>query len=174
MKNFTSGFNNFFVGLVSGLLLPIIIISTLLFLSVDKLTHIIEHKSFAPIYARSEQTLDKVDSLIMTLDDKVNQADLSNIKALSPLKEANLFPEMKELAASIAKLKENKDSIEKQVIIDALKDKLQASLQGKFTGEQAELLADSLTNIADVISKKDDIPQALKSKVEEELKSAAE
>ena len=174
MKNFTAGFNNFFVGLVSGLLLPIIIILVLLFLSVDKLTGLLESRSFAPIYERSEQTLDKVDTLIMTLDDKVDNADLSNIKALSPLKDANLFPEMEALAASVNELKEGKDNIDKQAVITALKDKLQVSLQGKFTGEQAQQLAESLANIADVIANQDNSAQALKSKAVEELNTITE
>lgn len=174
MKNFTAGFNNFFVGLVSGLLLPIIIILVLLFLSVDKLTGLLESRSFAPIYERSEQTLDKVDTLIMTLDDKVDNADLSNIKALSPLKDANLFPEMKALAASVNELKEGEDNINKQAVITALKDKLQGSLQGKFTGEQAQQLAESLANIAEVIANQDNSAQALKSKAVEELNTVTE
>jgi len=174
MKNFTAGFNNFFVGLVSGLLLPIIIILVLLFLSVDKLTGLLESRSFAPIYERSEQTLDKVDTLIMTLDDKVDNADLSNIKALSPLRDANLFPEMKALAASVNELKEGEDNIDKQAVITALKDKLQGSLQGKFTGEQAQQLAESLANIAEVIANQDNSAQALKSKAVEELNTITE
>ncbi|MEL0630434.1 hypothetical protein [Psychromonas aquatilis] len=174
MKNFAAGFNNFFIGLVSGLLLPIIIILVLLFLSVDKLTGLLESRSFAPIYERSEQTLDKVDTLIMTLDDKVDNADLSNIKALSPLKDANLFPEMKALAASVSELKEGEDNIDKQAVITALKDKLQGSLQGKFTGDQAQQLAESLANIADVIANQDNSTQALKSKAVEELNTVTE
>lgn len=153
MKGFGSGFNNFFVGLFSGLLLPIVIIMVLLFLTVDKITSFAQHEAIAPLYQRGEQTLDKVDTLLTTLDNKVDNANLQDIKLLAPLKEANLFPELKQMAATVSTLRNASDS-EKQEMLSELKGKLKTTLQEKFPEDKAQQLADNLAGIADVIASK--------------------
>jgi len=158
MKKFVSGINNFFVGLVSGLLLPIIIILFLLFLSVDKITALVESKSFIPLYAHGEQTLDKVDKLISTLDDKVEQADLNNMKALTSLKasikDVQLLPEFKLLTSTLLTLNNVKGNSEKQKSIEDLKVQLQSTLKDKFSGEQSQQLVNNFINIAEIIAAK--------------------
>lgn len=153
MKSFGSGFNNFLVGLFSGLLLPIVIIMVLLFLTVDKITSFAENEAIAPLYQRGEQTLDKVDTLLTTLDSKVDNANLQDVKLLAPLKDANLFPELKQIAGTVSKLREASDS-EKQEMLENLKAKLKTSLQEKFPEDKAQQLADNLAGIADVLAGK--------------------
>lgn len=153
MKGFGSGFNNFFVGLFSGLLLPMVIIMVLLFLTVDKITSFAENEAIAPLYQRGEQTLDKIDTLLTTLDTKVDNANLQDIKLLAPLKEANLFPELKQMAGTVSKLRNASES-EKQVMLEELKTKLKTTLQEKYPEDKAQQLADNLMNIADVIASK--------------------
>lgn len=154
MKNFASGMNNFVVGLFSGLLLPIVIIMVLLFMTVDKITNFAQDEAIAPLYQRGAQTLDKVDALISTLDNKVDNADLQDIKLLAPLKEANVFPELKQVASSVKVIREAAEEKDKQAVIDDLKAKLQQSLTKKFTEDQAQQLADSFANIAQVMANK--------------------
>ncbi|WP_203219058.1 hypothetical protein [Vibrio sp. S17_S38] len=154
MKNFASGMNNFVVGLFSGLLLPIVIIMVLLFMTVDKITSFAQDEAIAPLYQRGAQTLDKVDALIMTLDNKVDNADLQDIKLLSPLKEANVFPELKQLARSVQMIREAAEDKDKQAVIDGLKEKLQQSFSNKFPEEQAQQLADNFANIAQIMANK--------------------
>lgn len=153
MKSFGSGFNNFFVGLFSGLLLPIVIIMVLLFLTVDKITSFAENEAIAPLYQRGEQTLDKVDTLLTTLDSKVDNANLEDVKLLAPLKDANLFPELKQIAGTVSKLRDASDS-EKQEMLENLKAKLKTTLQEKFPEDKAQQLADNLAGIADVLASK--------------------
>lgn len=153
MKSFGSGFNNFLVGLFSGLLLPIVIIMVLLFLTVDRITSFAENEAIAPLYQRGEQTLDKVDTLLTTLDSKVDNANLQDVKLLAPLKDANLFPELKQIAGTVSKLREASDS-EKQEMLENLKAKLKTSLQEKFPEDKAQQLADNLAGIADVLAGK--------------------
>ncbi|MCF7352920.1 hypothetical protein [Vibrio sp. CK2-1] len=153
MKSFGSGFNNFFVGLFSGLLLPIVIIMVLLFLTVDKITSFAENEAIAPLYQRGEQTLDKVDTLLTTLDSKVDNANLQDVKLLAPLKDANLFPELKQIAGTVSKLRDASDS-EKQEMLENLKAKLKTTLQEKFPEDKAQQLADNLAGIADVLASK--------------------
>lgn len=136
MKSFGSGFNNFFVGLFSGLLLPIVIIMVLLFLTVDKIISFAENEAIAPLYQRGEQTLDKVDTLLTTLDSKVDNANLQDVKLLAPLKNANLFPELKQIAGTVSKLRDASDS-EKQEMLENLKAKLKTTLQEKFPEDKA-------------------------------------
>lgn len=155
MKSFGSGFNNFFVGLFSGLLLPIVIIMVLLFLTVDKITSFAENEAIAPLYQRGEQTLDKVDTLLTTLDNKVDNANLQDVKLLAPLKDANLFPELKQIAGAVSKLRDASDS-EKQEMLENLKAKLKTTLQEKFPEDKAQQLADNLAGIADVIASQKD------------------
>lgn len=155
MKSFGSGFNNFFVGLFSGLLLPIVIIMVLLFLTVDKITSFAENEAIAPLYQRGEQTLDKVDTLLTTLDNKVDNANLQDVKLLAPLKDANLFPELKQIAGAVSKLRDASDS-EKQEMLENLKAKLKTTLQEKFPEDKAQQLAGNLAGIADVIASKKD------------------
>lgn len=154
MKNFASGMNNFVVGLFSGLLLPIVIIMVLLFMTVDKITNFAQDEAIAPLYQRGTQTLDKVDALISTLDNKVDNADLQDIKLLALLKEANVFPELKQVASSVKVIREAAEEKDKQAVIDDLKEKLQQSLTKKFTEDQAQQLADSFANIAQVMANK--------------------
>ncbi|WP_153448313.1 hypothetical protein [Vibrio algicola] len=154
MKNFASGMNNFFVGLFSGLLLPIVIIMVLLFMTVDKVTSFAQDEAIAPLYQRGAKTLDKVDSLITTLDNKVDQADLKDIKLLAPLKDANLFPELKQLASSVSHIREAAAGKDKQQVIDGLKGQLKASFAKKFPDAQAQKLADNFAGIAEVMASK--------------------
>ncbi|GLT13452.1 hypothetical protein [Vibrio algivorus] len=153
MKSFGSGFNNFFVGLFSGLLLPIVIIMVLLFLTVDKITSFAENEAIAPLYQRGEQTLDKMDALLTTLDSKVDNANLQDVKLLAPLKDANLFPELKQIASTVSKLRDASDA-EKQEMLENLKVKLKTTLQEKFPEDKAQQLADNLAGIADVLASK--------------------
>ncbi|TVO35722.1 hypothetical protein [Vibrio algivorus] len=160
MKSFGSGFNNFFVGLFSGLLLPIVIIMVLLFLTVDKITSFAENEAIAPLYQRGEQTLDKMDALLTTLDSKVDNANLQDVKLLAPLKDANLFPELKQIAGTVSKLRDASDT-EKQEMLENLKVKLKTTLQEKFPEDKAQQLADNLAGIADVLaSKKEQLVEA--------------
>lgn len=160
MKSFGSGFNNFFVGLFSGLLLPIVIIMVLLFLTVDKITSFAENEAIAPLYQRGEQTLDKMDALLTTLDSKVDNANLQDVKLLAPLKDANLFPELKQIASTVSKLRDASDA-EKQEMLENLKVKLKTTLQEKFPEDKAQQLADNLAGIADVLaSKKEQLVEA--------------
>ncbi|WP_211293955.1 hypothetical protein [Vibrio gangliei] len=173
MKGFGSGFNNFFVGLFSGLLLPIVIIMVLMFLTVDKLTSFAENEAIAPLYTRGAQTLDKLDTLIETLDNKVEDADLQDIKLLAPLKDANLFPELKKIAAVAGKIRNASDS-EKQEMLANLKGQLKASLQQKFPEEKAQQLADNLTGIADVLASKKEALADKKDELTEKVQDAKE
>lgn len=153
MKSFGSGFNNFFVGLFSGLLLPIVIIMVLMFLTVDKITSFAENEAIAPLYTRGSQTLDKLDTLIETLDNKVDDADLQDIHLLAPLKEANLFPELKNIATAVNHIRNTPDA-DRQEMLAHLKGQLKASLQQKFPEETAQQLAENLSGIAEVLANK--------------------
>ncbi|MGO2323585.1 hypothetical protein [Vibrio casei] len=154
MKSFGSGFNNFFVGLFSGLLLPIVIIMVLLFLTVDKVTSFAQNEAIAPLYQRGAETLDKVDALITTLDTKADNANLEELHLLAPLKEANLFPELKQLAGSVENIRNATSTADKQVVLDRLKGKLQESLTQKFPEDKAQQLVDNLAGIAEVLASK--------------------
>ncbi len=160
MKNFGAGINNFWVGLVTGIMLPVMLIAALLYASVAKLTGMIENSTIAPLINRSEQTFDKVDHLLVTLDDKVDNAslknlDLKDLEQLAPLKNAQLFPELQALATGVASLKQTVADIDKQAVLDNLKQKLQASLATKFPEDKAQELAENLLNIAQVLASKE-------------------
>ncbi|MFV0576852.1 MAG: hypothetical protein ACK5NC_15730 [Vibrio sp.] len=155
MKNFGAGFNNFFVGLFSGLLLPIVIIVVLLFLTVDKLTNFAQDAAIAPLYQRGAQTLDKVDVLLTSLDTKVNEADLKDLQLLAPLKDANLFPELKQIAGTIQAIRTSTPE-QKQAVIENLEATLITSLQDKFPKEKAQELATHLAGIAELLAAKKD------------------
>ncbi|OEF28192.1 hypothetical protein [Vibrio rumoiensis] len=168
MKSFGSGFNNFFVGLFSGLLLPIVIIMVLLFLTVDKVTSFAQDEAIAPLYQRGAETLDKVDSLITTLDTKVDNASLEDIHLLAPLKDANLFPELKQLAGSVEKLSNAASDVDKQAVVDNLKENLKTSLSQKYPVEKAQQLADNFAGIAEVLaSKKEQVADNVTDKKDE-------
>lgn len=168
MKSFGSGFNNFFVGLFSGLLLPIVIIMVLLFLTVDKLTTFAQDEAIAPLYQRGAETLDKVDSLITTLDTKVDNASLEDLHLLEPLKEANLFPELKQLASTANTLSDMASDVDRQALLNDLKDNLKVSLSEKFPEDKAQQLAENLVGIAQVlVSKKEQTIEAAVEKKEQ-------
>lgn len=105
MKNFTAGLNNFWVGLVTGMLMPVIVVAALLYLTVDKLTGVVQDSAISPFLERSEQTLDKVDNLLVTLDDKVDSASLKDLELLAPLKNARILPNCRRLPAPPLSLK---------------------------------------------------------------------
>lgn len=152
MKNFAAGFNNFWVGLFTGVMLPIIIIAVLLYATVDKFTGLIQDATIAPLISRSEQTFDKVDNLLITLDNKVDDANLKDLALFAPLKNAQLFPELQALASAVANLKQTVTAIDKQAILVNLQEKLQASLATKFPEDKAKELAQNLINIAQVLA----------------------
>lgn len=152
MKNFSAGLNNFWVGLFTGIMLPIIIVAVLLYATVDKLTGLIEDTAIAPLISRSEQTFDKVDNLLLNLDNKVDDANLKDLALLAPLKNAQLFPELQALASGVANLKQTVTDIDKQAVLANLQEKLQASLATKFPEDKAKELADNLISIAQVLA----------------------
>ncbi|MFV0595407.1 hypothetical protein [Shewanella sp.] len=152
MKNFSAGLNNFWVGLFTGIMLPIIIVAVLLYATVDKLTGLIEDTAIAPLISRSEQTFDKVDNLLLNLDDKVDDANLKDLALLAPLKNAQLFPELQALGSGVANLKQTVTDIDKQAVLANLQEKLQASLASKFPEDKAKELADNLISIAQVLA----------------------
>ncbi|QYJ78611.1 hypothetical protein [Shewanella acanthi] len=157
MKNFGAGFNNYWVGFISGIMLPIILVAALLYASVAKLTGLIDDSAIAPLIERSEQTFDKVDHLLVTLDDKVDNAslkdvDLKDLALLAPLKNAQLFPELQTLASGIANLKQAASDFDRETAINNLRETLQTSLAGKFPEDKAKELAQNLMNIAQVLA----------------------
>lgn len=152
MKNFSAGINNFWVGLFVGVMLPFIILALLLYATVDKFTGLVQDTAIAPLISRSEQTFDKVDNLLITLDNKVDNANLKDLELLAPLKNAQLFPELQALASSVVNLKQTISDIDKQVVLTNLKQKLQTSLATKFPEDQAQELAQNLINIAQLLA----------------------
>ncbi|ABL98218.1 hypothetical protein SHAM105786_17595 [Shewanella amazonensis] len=156
MKNFTAGLNNFWVGLVTGLLMPLIVVATLLYLTVDKLTGVVQDSAISPFLERSEQTLDKVDSLLVTLDSKVDSADLKDLELLTPLKNANILPDLQDIASAAAELKTKVNDIDRETVITALRHKLTTSLAGKFPEEKAQELAIHLESIARLLAQQSD------------------
>lgn len=151
-NNFAAGMNNFWVGMVTGMLLPVIVIAALLYATVDKFTGLLQDAAIAPLLERSEQTFDKVDTLLVTLDDKVNDAELKDVQLLAPLKQAQFFPELQALASGVKQLKQTAADLDKQAVLDKLQQQLQSSLQAKFPEDKAQQLAQSLMNIADVLA----------------------
>ncbi|MGL5393208.1 MAG: hypothetical protein ACRDA8_17815 [Shewanella sp.] len=149
---FYAGINNFWVGLFTGLLLPVMILAALLYGAVSQITGLIEEVALAPLIQRSEQTFDKVDSLLMTLDDKVSSTNLKELALLTPLKNAQLLPELQTLASSVEQLKQAGATIDKEALLAQLKSKLEASLASKFPEEKAKQLAQSLVDIALVLA----------------------
>ncbi|WP_258405441.1 hypothetical protein [Shewanella sp. FJAT-52076] len=156
MKNFTAGLNNFWVGLVTGMLMPVIVVAALLYLTVDKLTGVVQDSAISPFLERSEQTLDKVDNLLVTLDDKVDSASLKDLELLAPLKNARILPELQEIAGAAAELKTKVDDIDKEAVLAALRQKLETSLAGKFPEEKAKALAANLENLVRVLAQRSD------------------
>lgn len=152
MKNFAAGLNNFWVGLFTGIMLPLIFVAGLLYATVDKFTGLIEDAAIAPLISRSEQTFDKVDNLLLTLDNKVDDANLKDVALLAPLKNAQLFPELQALASGVTNLKQTAADIDKQAVLANLQEKLQASLATKFPEDKAKELAQNLINIAQVLA----------------------
>ncbi|MGL5394381.1 MAG: hypothetical protein ACRDBQ_03795, partial [Shewanella sp.] len=100
----------------------------------------------------SEQTFDKVDNLLITLDNKVDDANLKDLALFAPLKNAQLFPELQALASAVANLKQTVTAIDKQAVLVNLQEKLQASLATKFPEDKAKELAQNLINIAQVLA----------------------
>lgn len=152
MDQFRAGINNFWVGLVCGMLMPVAIVVVLLYVTVNKLSHFTQETAIAPLFERGEQTLDKVDNLLLTLDSKVDNASLEELQLLAPLKNAQLFPELKTLAAHIGALKQTGADADKKAVMDNLQSQLQQSLAAKFPPEKAQELAHSLINIATVLT----------------------
>ncbi|WP_086981225.1 hypothetical protein [Vibrio aphrogenes] len=171
MKGFGSGFNNFFVGLFSGLLLPLVIIMVLIFLTVDKVTSFAENEAITPIYARGAETLDKLDTLIETIDTKVDDASLKDLQLLAPLKEANLFPELQQMSATIVKVRQVSDE-QKQEMLGQLKEQLNQSLLQKFPPEKAQQLTDNLLGIADVLASKKEVLADKKQELVDKVQQA--
>lgn len=152
MNRFYAGINNFWVGLITGIMLPIMFIAALLYATVSKLTGLIEGVALTPLIQRSEQTFDKVDSLLLTLDDKVSNANFKELALLTPLKKAQILPELHTLAVSVEQLSQAVSKIDKEALIAQLKSKLAASLAEKFSQEKAQQLAQSLVDIALVLA----------------------
>lgn len=152
MDQFRAGINNFWVGLICGILVPVVIVLILLYATVNKLTHFTQETAIAPLFERGEQTLDKVDNLLLTLDSKVDDASLEDLQLLAPLKNAQLLPELTTLGAHIDTLKQARSEIDKKAMRDNLQSQLQNSLTAKFPPEKAQALAQSLTNIASVLA----------------------
>lgn len=133
-------------------MLPVILVATILYSTVDKLTGLIQDAAIAPLLARSEQTLNKVDNLLTTLDDKVDKANLKDLELLTPFKNAQLFTELQDLSSAVTLLNQAVSDIDKQAILTHLKGKLQTSLATKYSEDKAQELAQSLINIAQVLA----------------------
>ncbi len=152
MKNFIAGINNFWVGLVTGLMLPIIVLALVISSTVSQVTNLIQDSAIEPIVSRSEQTFDKVDRLLVTLDDKVDHADLKDLELLAPLKNMDLLPELQLIAGDIHQLKQAISEVDKQAVITNLQERLQQSLANKFPEEKAQQLCQNLVNITHLLA----------------------
>ncbi|MCH4296500.1 hypothetical protein MJ923_19530 [Shewanella sp. 3B26] len=161
MKNFTAGLNNFWVGLVTGMLMPVIVVAALLYLTVDKLTSVVQDSAISPFLERSEQTLDKVDNLLVTLDDKVDSASLKDLNLLEPLKDAQLFPELQALASTVTQIRQAVDSVDRDALLQGLQTQLQQSLAAKFPPEKAAALAQNLRQLAELLASNEAVRQEL-------------
>ncbi len=148
MKNFMQGINNFFVGLFVGLLTPVLIIAVLLFMTVDKLTHFTQQQAMAPLMQQAEQTLNRIDTLVMNVDGKVSAVELEDLQQLSPFKDAKILPELKQVASSIQQVKQNIDQQDVDVVLLHLQHQLEQSLSEKLSEQQAHEVAQSLTQLA--------------------------
>lgn len=161
MKNFSAGLNNFWVGLVTGMLMPVIVVAALLYLTVDKLTGVVQDSAISPFLERSEQTLDKVDNLLVTLDDKVDSASLKDLNLLAPLKDAQLFPELQALASTVTEIRQAVDSVDRDALLQGLQMQLQQSLAAKFPPEKAAALAQNLRQLAELLASNEAVRQEL-------------
>lgn len=153
MKTFSDGLNNFWVGLVCGMLMPLVLVVGLLYLTVDKLTGVVQDSAISPFLERSEQTLDKVDKLLVTLDDKVDSASLKDLNLLAPLKNAQIMPELQALASAVTELKQAADNIDREAVLLGLQQRLEASLAQKFPEQKARALAQNLRQFAELLAK---------------------
>ncbi len=147
MKNFIAGINNFWVGLVTGLMLPIIVLALVISSTINHITNLIQDSAIEPIVTRSEQTFDKIDHLLITLDNKVNNASLKDLELLAPLKNLNVLPELQIIANDITQLKQAISEVDRQIILEHLTEKLHQSLTNRFPPEKAQQLSQSLLNI---------------------------
>ncbi|MBT1446228.1 hypothetical protein KJI95_17160 [Shewanella sp. JM162201] len=164
MNNFMAGLNNFWVGLFAGIMLPLILVAVILYATVDKLTGVLQDSAIAPFLSRSEQTLDKVDNLLVTLDDKVDSASLKDLNLLAPLKDAQLFPELQALATTVTELKKaaaGAQNIDRDAVLKNLQQRLQDSLIAKFPPEKAAALAENLRQIAEVLASNEAVAEKL-------------
>lgn len=75
MRAFLSGINNFWVGLVFGLSLPLLLIVLTLSVTLYQLTDFANDVAITPLYQRGEQTLARVDQLLVTLDQRLSDDD---------------------------------------------------------------------------------------------------
>lgn len=152
MKNFLSGLNTFWVGLVSGIMLPILLVVGLLYATVSQLTGFVSQEAIAPLLARGEVTLDNVDHFIGTLDQKANDADLENIHLLAPFEDAKLMPELKQVTQGAQEIREAIEGFDKEAIKNRLKEELTTSLAQKYPQERADELSESLVDLAVVLA----------------------
>ncbi|MCG9695369.1 hypothetical protein [Shewanella sp. Isolate11] len=152
MKNFIAGINNFWVGLFTGLLLPIIVIAFLLYATVHQFTDLLQESAISPIVERSELTFDKVDHLLTTLDNKVEHATAEDLQVVASLKDTHVIEELQTFASSVKQLKQAVTEADKQAIVSNVQEKLQQSLANKFPPEKAKKISQNLLSIAQILA----------------------
>ncbi len=81
---------------VFGLSLPLLLIVLTLSVTLYQLTGFANDVAITPLYQRGEQTLARVDQLLVTLDQRLSDDDPG---LLAPLKQIELLPELKLLAS---------------------------------------------------------------------------
>ncbi|MGB2079777.1 MAG: hypothetical protein ACPHV3_08310, partial [Vibrio sp.] len=142
----------FWVGLVTGIMLPILVVVFMLYLTVSQLTGFVSQEAIAPLLKRGEITLDNVDHLIATIDDKASNAELENIHLLAPFQDAKLLPELKKVTQGAQEIREAVEGFDKEAIKNRLKQEIQQSLTEKLPADQAQTMADSLVALAEVLA----------------------
>ncbi|WP_345843497.1 hypothetical protein [Shewanella algae] len=155
MRAFLSGINNFWVGLVFGLSLPLLLIVLTLSVTLYQLTDFANDVAITPLYQRGEQTLARVDQLLMTLDQRLSDDDPG---LLAPLKQIELLPELKLLALSIAKLQVEENQPALSAVKAELATQLDASLKQRFATAEAEALSQHLQQILEILAKGKEAP----------------
>ncbi|MEL4471719.1 hypothetical protein [Shewanella algae] len=155
MRAFLSGINNFWVGLVFGLSLPLLLIVLTLSVTLYQLTDFANDVAITPLYQRGEQTLARVDQLLMTLDQRLSDDDPG---LLAPLKQIELLPELKLLALSVAKLQVEENQPALSAVKAELATQLDASLKQRFATAEAEALSLHLQQILEILAQGKEAP----------------
>ncbi|GAB1111476.1 MAG: hypothetical protein SwBeaMacB_21150 [Shewanella algae] len=151
MRAFLSGINNFWVGLVFGLSLPLLLIVLTLSVTLYQLTDFANDVAITPLYQRGEQTLE----LLVTLDQRLSDDDPG---LLAPFKQIELLPELKLLALSVAKLQVEENQPALSAVKAELATQLDASLKQRFATAEAEALSQHLQQILEILAKGKEAP----------------